>query len=107
MDEDKVDMPWDGAFPIMPSPCSAAYKREPPACFLIHPPGPPPLSCLHSVLLASPGAGCASIRSFSPSVPAFLCLALSLLSSVPLPLSLSACEMGFLQLVLAGSAVRV
>lgn len=73
----------------MPSPCSAAY-REPPACFLIHPPGPPPLSCLHSVSLTAPGAGRASIRSFSLSVPAFLCLALSLSSSVPLPLSLGA-----------------
>jgi len=40
--------------------------------------------------LTSPGAGRASIRSFSPSVPAFLCLALSLLSSP----SLSAREMG-------------
>lgn len=90
INEDKVDIPWDGAFPIMLSPCSAAYKREPPACFLIHPPGPPPLSCLHSVSLTAPGAGRASIRSFSPSVPAFLCLALSLSSSVPLPLSLGA-----------------
>lgn len=33
-------MPWDGAFPIMPSRCSAVYNREPAAFFLIHPLSP-------------------------------------------------------------------
>lgn len=62
--KDKVDMPWDGAFPIMPSRCSAAFNREPAAFFLIHPPVLR-LSLLHSALLAR-------------LCPSRLCLSLSL-----------------------------